>query len=322
MNSAPRASSDPPTLPARATRVAARAVLPAVVAAVLALPTAAADARAQGGSPPVGADTADTVEAPGGSARSPEGEAWHFPVGERTVYDVVVSMGRVATSRPLGEARMTVEGRERVDGTEAYRASLEVEGRIPFVYEMNNRQVSWILPDPIRSARFEEHLREGDYRRDRRYRLDQEEGVFTRFDQVDGGWKRVEEQAEVPMPEAALDEVSFLYFVRTLPLEPGQTYRYERFFEEDGNPVVIEVLDRETVRVPAGRFETVVVRPILRTGGLFSEGGRARVWITDDDRRLIVKIESRMKVGRVDMHLRSHRAGGDGPDGAGGRDGS
>lgn len=251
----------------------------------------------------------DTTSGAAVDARSPAARSWSFPVGERAVYDVRVALGSVPSPRPLGEARLTVEGTEPVDGTPTYRTSLEVEGGIPLVYRMENRQVSWIAPDPIRSLRYLERLREGDYRRHRRYRLDQEAGTFTRYDRVDGTWRRVAERTGVAMPDDALDEVSFLYFVRSLPLEPGETYRYERFFEPDGNPVVLEVLGRERIRVPAGTFETVVVRPILQTDGLFAEGGQARVWITDDRRRIIVKIESSMKVGRVDMHLRSYESG-------------
>jgi len=278
-----------------------------VLAALLSTPPAA---RAQG----------STTGASSAGASSPEARAWRFPVGERAVYDVTVALGSVTSPRPLGEARLSVEGRERIDGTPAYRTTLEVEGGVPMLYRMDDRQVSWIAPDPIRALRYEERLREGDYRRDRRYRLDQEGGTYTRYDREDGGWRRVEEETDVPMPENALDEVSFLYFVRSLPLEPGATYRYERFFEADGNPVMLEVLERERVRVPAGRFETVVVRPIIRTDGLFGEGGRAKVWITDDERRIIVKIESTMKVGRVNMHLRSYEPGGplaDRTDGSG-----
>lgn len=296
---------------ARPARVGPGAPIPTVAAVACSVLLAGAIPAAAQGSAEADQHQAarDTASGAAHAARSPEARAWSFPVGERAVYDVRVALGSVPSPRPLGEARLTVEGTEPVDGIRAYRTSLEVEGGIPLVYRMENRQVSWIAPDPMRSLRYLERLREGDYRRHRRYRLDQEAGTFTRYDRVEGAWRRVEEQSGVAMPEDALDEVSFLYFVRSLPLEPGETYRYERFFEPDGNPVVLEVLGRERIRVPAGTFETVVVRPILQTDGLFAEGGRARVWITDDRRRIIVKIESTMKVGRVDMHLRSYESG-------------
>lgn len=269
---------------------------------------------ASGGVPSASSPAASPRPAPAPPASAaPQGPAdsssWRFAVGERSRYDVYVKLGPVGAPRPLGEAVLSVEAEEVVRGTPVYRASLEIEGSVPLVYKMNNRQVSWIAPDPVRSLRFEEHLREGDYRRDRRYTLDQQAEAYTRFDQVEAGsWREVE--TDVPMPANALDEVSFLYFVRTVPLEVGRTYRFDRFFQEDGNPVILEVLRREEVRVPAGRFRTVVVRPIIQTDGLFSQGGKAEVYLSDDGRRRIVQIKSRMKVGTVNMYLTEYRAGG------------
>lgn len=275
-----------------------------LVLAALALPAAAptGTARAQSATGQAAGERGDADD-------RPDTADWAFGVGERAVYDVSVALGSVRAPRPLGEARLAVEARDTVDGTPVYRASLEVEGGIPLVYRMDDRQVSWIATDPIRSLRYEERLREGSYRRDRVYRLDQEAGTYTRYDLVDGEWSPVEDRTDVPMPGDALDEVSFLYLVRSLPLEPGESWTLERYFEEDGNPVELEVLGRETVRVPAGRFETVVVRPSIRAGGLFGEEGRARVYLSDDDRRIVVKIESRMKAGRANFVLTDYRPG-------------
>lgn len=250
-----------------------------------------------------------------GPARGPDGPAargeWRFPVGERAVYDVTVQLGRFRSPRAVGEAALAVEDTGRVEGVLAYRTALEIEGGIPWVYRIDDRQVSWIAPDPIRSLRFEERLRQGDYRRDRRYRLDQRAGTYTRYD-LDGSsgeYRPVKGEEDVPMPENALDEVSFLYFTRTLPLEVGETYRFRRFFEEDGNPVVLEVLRRERIRVPAGRFSTVVVRPTIRASGLFSREGEAEVYLSDDPRRVIVQIRSSMAAGRINLHLKEYRPG-------------
>lgn len=247
------------------------------------------------------------VEAPGTAA------AWHYPVGETAVYDVRVGMGRVSAPRPLGEARLSVEAREPVDGVQAYRLALEIQGGVSMLYRQDDRQVSWVATDPLRTLRFEEHLRQGDYRRDRLCRMEQEEHTYSCFAQgPEGAWEPVERLQGQPMPARALDEVSILYLVRSLPLEVGKTYRFERLFEKDSNPVRIQVLRRETVRVPAGRFETIVVRPIFESGGMFGEGGRAEVYLSDDARRKIVKIESSMKLGRIDLLLKEYRAPGRG----------
>jgi len=104
----------------------------------------------------------------------------------------------------------------------------------------------------------------------------------------------------VPNP---LDEGSFLYFVRTLPLEVGKTYEFQRYFKAQGNPVRIRVLRRETVTVPAGTFKAVVLQPTFQTKGIFSQNGRAEVWISDDERRLMVQMKSKLSFGSLNLYL-------------------
>ena len=56
--------------------------------------------------------------------------------------------------------------------------------------------------------------------------------------------------------------------------------------------------------VAAGTFNTIVVQPIIKTKGLFSEGGQAELYFTDDDRRILVQLKSKVKVLKsLDMHL-------------------
>ena len=226
-------------------------------------------------------------------------ESWPFEIGETSEYAVL--FGPVN----FGRMHLRVEAQDTIRGTPAYRLSMEMKGGVPF-YRMDDRTVSWLAPDPYRSLRFEENLRQGGYRRQRRWELDHEALAATRQD-----WNEEAEaylphrrQRDLPMPPGALDEISYLYLIRTLPLEVGRTYEFDRYFEEDGNPVVVEVLRRERVRVPAGTFDTIVLRPTIQTDGLFGEEGQAEVFISDDDRRLIVQIRSRMKIGGVDMYLR------------------
>ena len=113
----------------------------------------------------------------------------------------------------------------------------------------------------------------------------------------------------MPIPVGALDEISYLYLIRTLPLEVGCTYTFNGYFEAEGNPVVLEVLRRERVRVRAGTFKTIVVRPTIQADGLFAEDGEAEVYISDDERRLIVQLKTKMGIGEVNMYLRQFEVG-------------
>ena len=101
-----------------------------------------------------------------------------------------------------------------------------------------------------------------------------------------------------------MDDISFVYYIRSLPLEVGKTYTLNRYFKQDGNPVTIQVLRKDRREVPAGEFETIVVKPIIQTDGLFGEGGNAEIHFSDDERRLLVYLRSEIPVvGSITLHL-------------------
>ena len=133
--------------------------------------------------------------------------------------------------------------------------------------------------------------------------------TYDRHDIVEDEWRARDSETDVAFLEGALDDVSFLFFARLLPLEVGQRYEFDRYFKEDGNPVVIEVLRREEIRVPAGTFQTIVVRPIIQTGGAFGDGGEAELYLTDDDRRVIVRLKVGMAVGAGNLFLTGYQPG-------------
>jgi len=92
-----------------------------------------------------------------------------------------------------------------------------------------------------------------------------------------------------------------------LPLEVGETYTFDRYFKETGNPVTVQVLRKDTRETDAGEFNTIVVRPSFQDEGLFSEEGEAELHFTDDERRLLVYMWVNMPnfPGGVSLHLQS-----------------
>jgi hypothetical protein len=100
-----------------------------------------------------------------------------------------------------------------------------------------------------------------------------------------------------------------MYWARTIPLEVGRTYTFSRYFKQDGNPVVVKVLRRQTVKVPAGTFSTIVIQPIIKTKGLFSEGGEAELYFSDDSRRMLVMMNTNLSIGSLKLQLQSYEAG-------------
>ena len=74
----------------------------------------------------------------------------------------------------------------------------------------------------------------------------------------------------------------------------------------DRNPVRLRVLRKERVTVPAGTYNAIVVQPIIKTKGIFSEKGQAEVWLSDDSSRILLQVKSKLSFGSLNLYLKSY----------------
>ncbi len=231
------------------------------------------------------ADLAAQTDGPARTARAQV----PFGVGERLDYEVRLSGIRV------GGGFMEVSTMDSIRGREAWHTSFGIRGGLAF-YRVNDRYESWFDTRSLASLRYYQQIDEGSYERESRFEIYPDRRIF-----VDA--KGVEQ----PTAEDPLDDGSFLYFLRTIPLEVGKEYAFDRYFRLDRNPVRIKVLRRERVSVPAGTFDAVVVQPIIKTKGIFSENGRAEVWLSDDEHRIMLQMKSRFSRFSLNLFLKSFR---------------
>jgi hypothetical protein len=67
------------------------------------------------------------------------------------------------------------------------------------------------------------------------------------------------------------------------------------------------VLRKETIEVPAGRFDAIVIQPIIKSKGIFSEKGKAEIWLADNPSRIILQMKSQLSFGSLNLYLKSYR---------------
>ena len=142
-----------------------------------------------------------------------------FGVGERLEYDV--KFGKIK----VGSGSMEVADVQQVRGRETWHTVFQVRGGT-FFYRVNDKYESWIDRRTGNSLRFHQDLNEGRRDVERNFEIFPERAVF-----IEGGEDTT--QASVRNP---LDDGSFLYFLRTIPLAVGETYTFERYFRPDRNP--------------------------------------------------------------------------------------
>ncbi len=222
---------------------------------------------------------------------------WPFSVGEKMVFQAKFGW------LPVGRAEVALEARDTIRDHDAYRVRFSVNGG-PAWFGVHDNYLSWFDDQTLIAYRYHQDIHEGRYSRNTVYDIHPERGIYTKNGK--------DTAVTVPSP---LDDISFIYFVRTLPLTVGQHYEWNRYFVADKNPVIVDVERREEVQVPAGKFMCVVLKPTIKTSALFSEGGHAEIWISDDDRRLVVQMKSGLSFGSLNLYLQSYTMGAGSPAG-------
>jgi len=215
-----------------------------------------------------------------------------FGTGERFVYDVKLG------SLKVGSGIMEVRGVESVRGRDAWHTTFWLKAGT-FFYKVNDVFESWIDTETLYSLRFLKQLEEGTEEHAQFYEIYPERGLYINE-------RKNRPPRTLPTVTQPLDDGSFLYFVRTLPLVVGETYDFSRYFIPDRNPVTIRVLRKERVTVPAGTFNAIVVQPLIKTTGIFSENGRAEVWLSDDPARMVLQLKSKLPFGSLNLYLKSY----------------
>lgn len=227
------------------------------------------------------------------AAQTPANVPW--AAGENLEYTVRI-LGFKA-----GTGIMQVTGIDTMRGRNAWRLHFNIKGSA-LGYHVNDTYDSWMDVETLNSLRFEQNLMEGGKPTLRKYDIFPDRGMF----QLEGK----DEKKSVLDP---LDDAS-LFYARTLPLEVGHVYRMDRYFDPKANPIVIKVVRKDTIDVPAGRFPAIVLQPSFHTNGLFSQNGGAEIWLSDDAHRILLRMDTHFSLIKLGLTLRKVTYGSPVPD--------
>jgi hypothetical protein len=216
-----------------------------------------------------------------------------FKEGEKLTFDL--NYGFVTA----GIAVMEISRIKRISGRNAYHINFEVNSVPSFdmFYKVRDRYESYIDVEGLFPWRFEQHIREGGYTRD----------FSAFFDQRKGKAKTSEGEYEIP--PYVNDIVSAFYFARTFDysnMKENDLFHLQNFYKDKVYDLDVKYLGKETIEVPAGKFDCIIVEPLVKEGGLFKHEGNIIVWLTDDDLKLPVKVRTKIIIGYVEAKLTNY----------------
>ncbi|MBF0124556.1 MAG: DUF3108 domain-containing protein [Magnetococcales bacterium] len=206
---------------------------------------------------------------------------------------------------PAGEATLEyqhtdTEPQQR-GGDYQIRGTLRGLGLVQTLYRINDLFLTYGTGHG-RAMLTDVHIKRQGHRNKRtEYRFRRQEGVVVRT---------VDEQEPTTMEVAEFqvdDPLTLLYRVRSLAqLQPGLQFDEHIVDGDKIASVHLSVGEREKRLTPVGQFEVMPVYPQLPDSKLLRHKGDLTVWLTDDDRRLPVRIESKVKIGAIAVDLVAH----------------
>lgn len=208
-----------------------------------------------------------------------------FHLGETLEY--AISFGPLH----VGHGAMQLVAGDSIRGRPTYHATFTMSGGTLF-FHVNDTIQSWFDTASFSTLRFTQHINEGRYHASRDYEFDPAREQYLKVGDTT--------YSTVAQP---VDDASFLYFVRTLALKVGAEYRFDRYFQLAGNPIILHVLRTDRVKVPAGEFNAIVVQPVIATRGIFSRGGHAEVWLRADGAHEVLQMKSGLSFGSINLYL-------------------
>ncbi|MGA0334440.1 MAG: DUF3108 domain-containing protein [Kiritimatiellia bacterium] len=233
-----------------------------------------------------------------------------FPMGETLTYQIY--WGLIA----VGESKATTswEWTEESGWLIRIRFRTVSNGVIAKLYPVDDVVDTYVDPVSLRPLWHRLDLQEGKNVRKSITVFDWErmQAVYTKF-HVD----KEDEVKTIPLEEGSRDRVSFMDFLRGKPFEDRKTYEFEVLSDYKMYDLTVRVDGTDQVKLEKyGRTESLKLLPEAEFEGVFVRSGKMRLWLSNDEHRLLTKLVLDTPFANVKLLLKNV----EGPDAAGWED--
>lgn len=240
-------------------------------------------------------EPADVEDGTGFVGRRPSVDP--FRVGEAVVHDVhyfKISAGKMT---------LKVDPMATVNGKKAYNFVTQLETYPTFstvVYAVDDKAVTLVDFDQLIPRVFTLHVKETSQRREAR--------SFFDFDKLQARYweKKVtekngveEKKLEWEILPYSQNVFSAIFYMRLFKWETGKEYAFRVADDEQNLIFRGTALERETLDTEIGPMKAIKVQAKIMSKGIFKQVGDIHIWLSDDDRKYVLRIESKIKIGTL-----------------------
>jgi len=208
-----------------------------------------------------------------------------FPLGEKLRYGAYFG--------PLKAGYSIMEIKEEVfDGKPVYSIECvqKTEKAFSVIYHIEDYYKSFVDTNSFSTLSFIKNINEGNYSNNLTLTFTEDSVFYT-----DG--RRTEKIEE------AKDIFAALYWIRCQTFYPGDTLKIPFHSSGKNQEMIVPVSDLQWTTVPMGKFRTLLLTPRVEDERIFGSEEPIKIWVTVDPQHIPVKIESKLKFGKISFQM-------------------
>jgi hypothetical protein len=220
-----------------------------------------------------------------------------YHAGEQLTFTVFYAVAGIYVNAGTAVFTNTLE---RLNGTPVYHVIGDgrTNSSYDWIYTVRDRYESYIDTSNMLPLKFIRNVHEGDHKQ-------YENITFNRKTNT-----AVTNKGVYKVPLCVQDVLSAIYYARNINFKkykPGDRIPFTMFLDNEVFNMYIRYLGKETIKTKYGKFDAVKFKPLLIKGTIFEGGEKMTVWVTDDENRIPVRVESPISVGSVKVDMMGYR---------------
>jgi hypothetical protein len=219
-----------------------------------------------------------------------------FRAGEEVIHDV--HYFKVSA----GELKLKVEPYSMVNNRKSYTYAIEIKtvGLFSNFYAVDDRVETFVDFDEMIPRVFQLHVKESGQLREAKMLFDNQKNLATFWEKKvtkEDGEKEKKMQWDI-LPYSQ-NVYSAVFYMRNFQWDIGKEYSYRVANDEENLVFSGKALRREVLQTKLGPMKAIVVQPNIILKGKFKSIGENLIWLSDDDRKYILRIEAKIKIGTL-----------------------
>jgi hypothetical protein len=168
-------------------------------------------------------------------------------------------------------------------------------GATDWFFKVNDHYETYMDGEELESLQFKRRVNEGGFIINQDYYFDTDSNKVMTQDNV-----------KYDVPSGVQDMLSTFYYARNIDFSKAKVndiFIIPAFVDNKVEYIRIIYKGKESIKTKSGKYKCIKFNPLVLEGRIFKDDEDVSVWITDDDNKIPILIQSKVIVGSIKAEL-------------------